>query len=366
MKIRPSAIARIAACPGSLRASQGSPDWLDEYGDNTVREQGTAGHWAAERLAAGHSVALGTVAPNGVAITEDLFSGAESYLSAVKGIGCSAIAYEYKVQIPDISANCEGTADAAGHGMGLQRPFIFVGDLKLGYRVVNVWPNYQLISYAAGVARALGWRLADIDVRFMIAQPRKWHRVGYIRHATVSGEMVQERVNWLREVVAIAESDSPPLTPGEHCEYCPARQRCEAASHAAGSFSIDMTNDLTTAEAERELAMLLERKAIVEARITGLSAQIEHAARNGQRLQMFETERKQGYLTWNAEASDSVRALSRVMGGALEKQPELITPTQAKKLLPAAVVDSYAHRPQGAFKLVRQDPSKWVEIFKGN
>lgn len=367
MLIRPSAIARIVACRGSPRVSAGAPSWIDEYGDHAVREEGNAGHWLAHQNSQRIYPVIGALAPNGVVISQELQDGANMYLQAVAAAGCSDVRFEQRIEvIPAVSANCGGTPDAAGVGWSASgRPLIYIGDLKLGYRIVNVWPNYQLITYAAGIANLMGWQLSDCDVHLQIVQPRKWHRHGPVRSAFKSGSEVQAQVNFIRNAVAMAETDLAPLQPGEHCDYCPGRARCPALDARVSGVAFDMPNDLTTDQAERELDYLMQHKELLEARITGLSAQVDHAARTGQRLTRFERVAETKRAVWRDDDVERIRALGRLMGLPVEKPAELITPTQAKKLLPASVVDSYAHRPQGAFKLVKQDPSRWVEIFKG-
>ena len=365
MKLRPSAIARIVACPGSLRMSDGAPSWIDEYGDSTVREEGNACHWVAHQNSQGIYPALGQLAPNGVAVTEEMHIGAQMYLNAVARVGCSDVRYEQHVQIPSVHANCSGTPDAAGVGIGTNgRPFIFIGDLKFGYRIVNVWPNYQLITYAAGIAGLMGWDLAQCDVHLMIAQPRRWHRDGLVRSWIGSGLDVLQQVSMIGNAAQEAFSPAPRLTPGDHCDYCPGRARCSAVDKGAIAFSFDTANDLTTEQAENELSYLLQRKELLDARISGLSAQVDHAIRNGERVAHFERVRTTARPVWTEDGAHKVRALGKMMGLPLEKEPDLITPTQARKLLPAYVVDSYAHRPQGAFKLERHDPNYWVDRFK--
>lgn len=366
MQIRPSSIARIVACPGALRMSAGAPQWMDDYGDSTVREEGTACHWVAHEKTLGRHPAIGTLAPNGVAVTEDMHIAADIYLHATRSVGCHTLRYEMPISIPSISANCAGTPDAAGVGISARgRPLVFVGDLKYGFRIVDVWPNYQLLTYATGIADLQGWRIEDCDIQLTIAQPRKWHRQGYVRTVLKTGEEAAEQVQIIRNAVSVAEGQNPPLQPGEHCGFCPGRARCSAADRSVHAFSFDTANDLTPIQAEDELAYLLEREVLLKARITGLSAQVDHAARTGQQLRKFERVRTTGKLMWRPDDIPKVRALGKLMGVAIENEPELVTPTQAKKLLPPMVVDSYAHRSPGAFKLERQDPSRWVEFFKG-
>lgn len=362
-RIRPSSAARVVACPGSVQICADAPAYMDEDGDNEIREEGTACHWHAHGLAIGNPAPVGAVAPNGVAITQEMQEGAELYLRAVGDWGAQQVYFETPLAIADV-ADCGGTPDAFAltrHVDGA--PLINVGDLKFGFRTVDVWPNFQLIAYGVGVARYFYVDPANCWYRFMIAQPRRWHAQGRVRSALVHGSQVMPYLQTLQAAVHAAMQPNAPLVPGTHCDYCVGRARCGALRDKVSGTYVAPPHDLALPEAEAELQFLRRHRRLVDAYVSGLEAQVEHALRNGARSQRYELVRKTGRRAWSAADVGKISALAKLMGVNLEKPTELITPTQALDLLPAEIVNMYSSREQGALTLMEQDASRWDAIF---
>lgn len=362
-RIRPSAGARIVACPGSVRVSEGAPEWIDEYNDPTVREYGTAGHeFAATFLTTGNLPKVGQVATNGVAADAEMIECISAYAEYLRSLMCADWRVETGVFV---NSNCGGTPDFFGWQLQANgRWLLDIADLKLGYKIVPTWPNYQLAPYAVGVAKFLGMRVADCDFRFSIVQPRRWHPSGTIRSAVVSGEKVLEVYAVFERACDLALGPLPPLNPGANCAYCPGRARCSALPDTVQSVGFGDGNDLQHEEAERELKFLLAHKEMLEARITGLSAQVEHGLRNGKPQRLFELQSDSSRLKWDESKIAAVRMIAKLKGVNIEKEPELITPTQAKKILGEDVVSQMAYRASGAKKLVLADPARWAQRFE--
>lgn len=363
-RIRPSAGARIVACPGSLRVAEGAPAWIDEYNDPKIREEGTACHeFASTRLQTGVLPEIGALAANGVPADAAMLDAIYLYENAVKSLACVAIWVEHQLQI---SEECGGTPDIFGYQQQENgRWLIDIADLKYGFRIVNMWPNYQLVPYAIGVCKFLGLRVEDCDFRFTIVQPRRWHRAGPVRSARVSGIEVAAQFEVFDNACRIAQSPLAPLNPGEHCDYCPGRARCNALQDAAHNVGFGDANDLQPEEAERELKFLMQHRDILEARITGLAAQVEHHLRDGKGSKYFELQSTSGKLEWDESRIDQIRAIAKCMKAHIEKEPDLITPNQARRIVGDDFVNIFARRVSGAKKLVLADPSYWTKRFKG-
>lgn len=364
-RIRPSAASRTVACPGSVRASESAPSWIDDYSDATAREEGTACHeFAATRLQTKVLPAIGQIASNGVPCDSGMLDAIHLYETTLHAFGCTEVWVEKPLVISAIE-NCGGTPDFFGwQKLSDGSILIDVADLKYGFRTVASWINYQLIAYAAGVCEFLGVDIARAKFRLTIVQPRKWHPQGPVRSVLVSGVEVLQHLQVLVQTVALSNSTMPPLIPGTQCNYCPGRICCSANSEAVHSVGFDTANDISFDAAERELKVLLQHREMLEARITGLSAQVEHAIRAGQRSTQFEMQSTSGKLEWREETEDQARAIAKCMRVDITKKPELITPTQAKRLVGNDFVNLFAHRVPGAKKLVLSDPSKWVKRFE--
>lgn len=369
-RIRPSAAARIVACPGSVRVSDGAPSWIDEYSDPTIRDEGTACHeFAAHKLLTGCSPA-GQIASNGVACDTPMLDAIFMYENAIQALRMHKYWIERPLIVPGIP-NCGGTPDVFGWQIELQadgttRYLIDVCDLKYGFRIVPVWPNFQLAPYGVAACAELGLDISQVLFRFTIVQPRRWHPAGPVRQVRVTGEQVMALMQQISHAVALSDTPLAPLNTGEQCDYCPGRARCTGLQNRVTSVGFGDANDLTLGEAEQELKFLLGHKAAVEARITGLSAQVEHAiTKKGARSNLFEMQSTSGKLEWKPDTVEQVRALAtRLLHAEIEKKAELITPTQAIRLVGKDFVNTFAAKVPGARKLVLADPTKWAKRFE--
>lgn len=356
LQAHPSALSRIIACPGSLRACAQSPDWMDEYSDNTVREEGTACHHFAYLQCLGQPSKIGDVAPNGVKCDADMQSAGEMYMRAINTTSQGAPVYfERTLAVPGVGM---GTPDAhAVHGN-----HIYIWDLKYGFRVVDAWPNYQLIAYAMAVCEAYGLNFEDCTFHFCIVQPRRWHVAGPVRNHIAMGHEVMRYALQIIAAVHLAKSDAPPLQPGKHCEWCPGRAECKALRSDALETVVAMPEALPFEAAETELLFLRQYQAKLAAYISGLEIQIEHGLKTGARSTKFEMRRSQGRRVWTDP--DKARILAQFAGVNIEKKPDLITPKQAFDAgMPAEFVNLYSGREPGKVTLEIADAGKWAKVF---
>lgn len=360
MQARPSALSRIIACPGSLRACAQSPEWMDEYSDNTVREEGTACHHFAYLMCRGQSAKLGDVAPNGVAYDADMQSAAEMYMRAIDETRQGAQVFlEVTLPVPGVGS---GTPDAYAIVFIAGRWHVFIWDLKYGFRVVESWPNPQLIAYAMAVCEAHGLQFEECEFHFCIVQPRRWHVAGYVRNHIASGREVLRHALQIIAAVQLAKSEAPPLQPGKHCEWCPGRAECKALRADVLETVVAMPEALPFHAAESELLFLRQYQAKLAAYVSGLEIQIEHGLKTGARSTKFEMRRSQGRRVWNDPAK--ARILAQLLGVNIEKKPDLITPKQAFDAgMPADLVNLYSGREAGKVTLEIADASKWAKVF---
>lgn len=361
-RIRPSAASRIVACPGTIRVCADAPAWMDEDGDNTVREEGTACHWVAFEAARGNMPAIGTLAPNAVPVDRGMHDAANLYIATVNRWQTPTVWFERPLPVPQVP-ECGGTPDV--FSIDHKRKIIYIADLKYGYRIVEVFPNYQLILYALAVIAF--FYLSDLtgwQIHFTIVQPRRWHVQGPVRTYIATWPELAPIVETMRQKLALALLPDAPLVPGKHCEWCPGRARCNALRQTVLDEFVCDPHDLPFDAAERELQFLQSRLETLEAYISGLAAQVEHGLRNGENSERFEMARTTGRRVWkSAEDEQAARNIAKLMGVNIEKTPELITPTQAMEKMPPEIVNMFAHREPGAVKLIPLDHAKWVARF---
>ena len=367
-KLRPSAASTWIHCHGQPRMLEGIPVEQDDE-DVEVREEGTACHWAAHQLALGNAVAIDTIAPNGVPIDEEMLIAARTWIDETRSWGQDAPpSYEQPLHCAWIHDECGGVTDGCAYSPSKQT--LYIGDLKYGFRFVDVRDNWQLICYFAGALAHYG--LSDLHtwVEFVIVQPRSYHRDGPVRRWRVHASELRGQINQLRGAAdaALGVSLTPvTLTVNKGCGRCAARFRCTAAQDAAldgvDSGYEATPHDLPFAAAEDELRRLQWARDALEARITGLEGQVSYHMRKGAISRHFELKAKAGREIWKEGEFERAQNMARLYGVELTKPPQPITPTQAKSKMPPFVVEQFSHRPHGALKLVPTDAVIWRRIF---
>jgi hypothetical protein len=342
---------------------------VDAEQDHSVREQGTAMHWAAQWMRLfGHvdAVSAGTKADNGVELTDELIDGAAFYCSVLDSVDVDWV-IERQLPAPSIHAKCGGTPDA--YGFRAASAVIHVGDLKGGFVPVDVFPNLQLIGYLSAVldANPTWYGLAQW-VEFMIVQPRAFHHDGPVRKHRIALADCYPYIEELKRAAAVAMDEHAPAVAGSQCDNCAARTTCSVA-HKAGMRALEISgepveHELTVAGVDYELQRIEEAARMLEARLTGLRAHAVHMIRNGQTLPHFAMKSGTGRLDWIDEAAEkSALAMGDLIGKNLRKSEAAITPTQAARLLPKDLIDTYATRRRGESKLVRFDSNAVSKAF---
>lgn len=343
--------------------------------------EGSAGHWVVERLLRGTPVAVDMQAPNGVAVTQEMLEAAElvqeDIVTTLGPDWAKLLVIEQPVQIPRIHPTHNwGTPDYhAGTRMANGRICLHVWDFKFGYGVVEAFENWQMIDYAAGLLGHMGANDQETVVEIIVIQPRAFHREGPVRRWRVAASDLRPYFNILENQAGLALMPNPPAVPTpEGCANCTGRGHCEALMRAGGQAADKGGQygalDLSPHALGLEARMLKRAQALLNARVSGLDAQIEASIKRGILVPFWATESVPGRLTWAKPAAE-VMALGEMIGVKLWKDAEPVTPTQAKaaakRVAKAAelpgdayegLIDAYAVRPAGAVKLVADDGSK--------
>lgn len=370
--LAPSSAFRWVRCALSASLEAAYP----ETEDSPASLEGTAAHWVVQMLLKGTPVALDMQAPNGVAVTRDMLEAAElvrdEALTVLGAEGIGGLVIESPVQIPRVHpAHNWGTPDyRAWSRLNNGRLCLHVWDFKYGHGIVEVFENWQLLDYVAGIldeANIDGLQEQEVVVDMAIIQPRAFHRSGPVRHWRACAADLRAYFNQLANAAGAALAPDPPATPTpEGCEHCLGRRACEAlqraAYHAADKGGQYGALDLSPHALGLELRALKRAQALLEARISGIEAQAVAFIKAGQLVPFWMMESVPGRLAWTKPAPE-IFALGEMLGLKLQKDPEPITPAQAKAAAKAAKIDgalfdAYASRPVGAAKLVADDGSK--------
>lgn len=362
--LAPSAAARWGAqCPGSVGLEAANPE-----DQSPEAMEGDAAHWYAAETIRFIGTMPPTVAPNGVVITDEMIEGAQVYAEDVqwhRQLGDELHVEEY-VPCTFIHPQNGGTPD-----LWLWRRDtmdLFIWDYKYGHRYVDVFENWQMLDYLAGILMDVLKieDLSKVSVHFRLAQPRCFTPGGPVRSWDFNAAKIVEYWERLQRAAQRAFGNDPPTIVGPACRDCKGRHACEALQ-IAGEDACDVTAGssplvLPPAALSLELRMLTRAQELLKARITGLEAQATATIKSGTGLPGWQLQQGEGRLNWNVPL-ETVFATGDVMGVELRK-PAAITPTQAIKAgLDTTSVQALSARPKGELKLVQHDDKQMRKVF---
>lgn len=325
-------------------------------------EEGTAAHWVMVELLSGRQVAEDTLSPNGVTVTGEMIEGAELVAEVANDrVPGAPFHIEETVRILAIHPDCFGTPDIWSFDELTDRLEII--DFKFGHRFVDEWFNTQGLLYMLGIIGKLP--SIPTSVSFTIVQPRCFYRGEPVRTHTYRLEEATVHLSKLREAAEAAYHPNPIATTGAHCEHCPGRHACpalqKAAYEAAETSTDQQPTELTPAAASLELSILERKKLLLDARVEGLREQTSANLRDGKHVPHYRLESGRGRLAWKVLPEQVIKL------GKKHKQkldtPKVLTPTQAKKLIPAEVIDTMTEIIPGQLRLIEQNNLDASRIF---
>lgn len=370
----PSAASRWG--PDGCAASATWEALYPEDEDSPEAREGTAAHHYLAEVAAGRTVTIGELAPNGIPITQEMADCAFDVLlditSTVKSNGdADALRIENKVSAAaTVHPDNWGTPDA--YLLVRPRRKLHVWDYKYGHRYVDAFGNWQCLDYAAAILESEGIPYEDWpnwSITITIAQPRNYHPDGPLREWHLNGAQLVERIERLRVAAAAARAPNPPLQTGEHCRDCNARHACPALEAVAMMF-VDMSMtaqpvELTPKALGLELKIIRAAMKRLGARATGLEEELLAVAKRGGQTPFWRAEYSMGREKFRDDAPiGELVTLGELYGVVMLKPPATITPAQAVKAgVDAEVIKAYAHKPRGAMTLVPFDETDIAKRF---
>lgn len=342
--------------------------------DTEDSRNGTAAHWAFYEMLYARPVAVGQVAPNGVALTDEMIQAAELYCDVIDrdlaacGLDRRYLQVERRVFMPRIHAENWGTPDTWFYAAHLRRIFLY--DFKFGHEFVDAYENDQCIDYTNGIAEALGLdglqdQAHTVDI--VVIQPRNYDRAGPERRWKVTLSDLRAHYNILTSSANLAMLPNPPSKAGKHCKHCPGRHACNTVQRGAyegAHFAKESSPvNLPPAALVLELHMLEDAKALLDARVSGLQEEVESRVRHkNERMPGYKMVETYGRQDWSVPVQQIV-ALGSAMGVNVAK-PGALTPLQAIKAgLPADLVNSMSGKAKTGVKLVRDDGRDASRVF---
>lgn len=340
-KIGASSMKRWAACPGSVKLSEGI-----ESRSSVFAEEGTKAHELAEKwLNEGEHAMAG--------YPVDMVEHVSVYIDAVMerwdAGSVNTVLVEQRFHLHELHSDLFGTSDAIVWQPAIER--LSVIDLKYGAGVpVEVEDNPQLQYYALGALLAnKQWKPREVEV--VIVQPRCPHPDGPVRTQVLqvvdlldfAADLV-EAVKRTEEASAAYDLEDTPsykaywfelyLTLGDHCRFCPAaaicpKQRSNAQELAKIAFTPGVSYDA------QQLADTLEWLPILEAWIKNTREFAYAEAEKGHDIPRHKLVEKRATRKWRdpIEAWKHLKAAGVDYSEALE-EPALKSPAAIEKLLP--------------------------------
>ncbi len=307
------------------------------------------------------------VSTNGIFFDDEMLEAANLYMDDL----CSIMLAEHKIvtehrvdckRINDISF---GTVDA--FSLDTYENILYIWDFKYGHGFVDVYENWQLINYAAGLIDELELT-HDTKINFRIVQPRSYHSDGPIRNWWITVEKLKPYFDQLRKAAIESLGTNAKLKTGSHCKHCPARHACSPALQAGTDLFEVSSQPIPTELSEQaiglQMSMIKRATEQLKCLESGLSEQIKFMISKGINVPGWVLEHGTGRKEWTLEPQQIID-LGNSQGIDLCKKQEVITPTQAIKLgLSEDIANKYAKRKNTGVKLVQQDANLGFKIFK--
>lgn len=216
----PSSIARVDACPGSVRECAKVPVFSSPDAD-----EGTLAHSYCEKIMRGE-VGLMAV-PKENDMRESVQVCTDAWRSEIAMAGKNAIYFfEKRLDLSKVYPGCFGTADCIVYNPNKKE--LLVSDFKNGAgEYVDVTDNKQAKCYALGATLLPELAGKEINtIRLQIIQPRIKTSEGVIRDYTIDAFELSDFFFELRDICERAAKKNAPLASGSHCKFCNAKPMC--------------------------------------------------------------------------------------------------------------------------------------------
>ena len=354
-RLPPSSAARRVACQGSRKLEEPFQGIQSQYS-----YEGNLAHAVAAQMLQGFFI------PEDIHVTKEMTDGALLYFEYITKIcGAFNIFIEERVDISNIHPECWGTPDCWSYNP-IDR-ILHVFDYKFGHGYVDVFENWQLIEYSAGILPMIKTSEKNIKVHFHIIQPRSYHPEGTCRVWETDHFSLLPYFKTLQSTEHEAMKDITFCYVSSECTNCKARHLCQTLQkNTAGLIDVSLNNipqELDGNQCGHELKALQRAAELIDARITGLYEHAMHLIRTGKQVAGYTAERSNGRIAWKVPEPE-VEALGDMCGVNLLKLAEVITPRQAIKAgVPEQIVMLYTEIKHGALKLV---PVNTRKIFNEN
>lgn len=359
-----SSAHRWRMCPGSIRLSEGMPDY-----PSAAAAEGTVAHdWAEECLTAEADAAYLYPADSDKEMAEHVQTYVD-YVRAASDGKVLLIEQQFDLSPLNPPGPMFGTADAVvwDEAEGL----LEVIDLKYGKGViVDAIGNDQGLMYSLGAVIKFGRQPERI--RFTIVQPRVEHpNGGFIRSWEFSYE---ELVEMKKELFVDAEAtvaEDAPLLVGSHCRWCKAQAICPAQQEqvvglAQDAFAVEPTFPERETLTLEDMAEVVEKAPAILAWIKSIGAHLLNLAETGVEIPGHKLVTKRTNRQWVDEEATEVYLRGRRLKKDERYNLKLISPAQAEKILKKKsgpdLPDRLVTKPEGGVALAPLDDKRPARV----
>lgn len=352
IELHASSLPRIMACPGFMSLTG---DYPPSSHTDDARE-GTAAHELfvhCLRNACNADTMIGIALPQSKYIVTDDMANYIDEIIDVNDRRCDGYAEEI-VDWSFGSIVVRGRADWIRWENGHE--ILNIDDLKYGYRIVEPFENWQLLSYAIGecIKATVTPRLVNLTIR----QPRPYHSDGPFRTWTITGDELND---YYGRIVNHLSRNSDELVTGPHCYKCEKMAICPAKRLAAFA-SVDLafdhaeTDNLTPEQISVELDLIGRASEHLKQRQEAIQSLAEHRIKQGTQIPNYEMKPSYGHRAWLDCVTPET---AEIMTGANITKPVLLTPRQAKSHgVSDDIINALTDRPFRGYKLERVDLDK--------
>lgn len=336
-------------------------------------KDGTASHWAMAELAAERVVAEGQITDDGHVLSQEMIDGAQMLIDDVVATLPDVPRQHWRVE-----QRVSMARRIHPHNWGTPDLWVFVAstwtiyvwDYKFGHNLVEVFENWQLMDYLAGIMETLGIDAITeqrVKVVFTIVQPRGFHPEGPIRRWEVSSAAnLRGYHNRLEMAAEEAMSGFAAARPNANCIYCEARHVCQALqkdAYRSAQISLQAVPLLMSPDAiGLELAILEDAAERLKARISGLATQGEAMIRSHKAVPGWEIVSEPSREKW--KDPKLAAKIGRTLKVNIVKEETLLTPRQAREAgMPVELVAELAERGKPSQKFKRVEESRGRRLF---
>lgn len=316
------------------------------------------------------------VSKKGVLITKALYDATDEYVTDVveycqeAGELLPPLMLESQVDLSAIYPGLYGYVDCWVFNQ--DKRTLTIWEAKFGRTIVEVFECWQMLLYAAGIVKLLGYNNDNdhtLNIEFRVVQPRGHHVEGTIRSWTFNAMTLRNYVCKLTARAQQAKDGTGVCIVGDHCHNCSARNRCTTLQRNSYMVS-DYVNgkfatDLSGSNLGYEISFLKHAVTLVKDRLSGLEAQALSDIKKGLLIPQCSTVRGQKRERWRKDVPvEEVLYMAEIMGEDLRETSINCTPKQAITLgIDEDVIRAYSETPPGELKLVVDDNTKARQAF---